>query len=128
MSDSVNQTRTFEILTAEPVRSRRKPRDWPDDEKTRIVSATLQPGANVSAIARSEGLDPSQLYGWRRKALASGTIAPLSPGMESSAGFARVETAQNSSIDILVADMVVRVGSTFDPEQLVQILKAVRKA
>ncbi|MBB6262455.1 transposase-like protein, partial [Paenochrobactrum gallinarii] len=80
----MNQSRTFDILTAEPVRTRRKPRDWPDDEKTRIVAASLQPGANVSAIARSEGLDPSQLYGWRRKALASGTIAPLSAGMESS--------------------------------------------
>ena len=124
----MNQSRTFEILTAEPVRTRRKPRDWPDDEKTRIVAASLQPGANVSAIARSEGLDPSQLYGWRRKALASGVIAPLSAEMESSAGFARVETVCSSSIDIIVADLVVRVGSTFDPEQLVQILKAVRKA
>lgn len=128
MSDSMNQTRTFEILTAEPVRSRRRPRDWPDDEKTRIVAASLQPGANVSAIARSEGLDPSQLYGWRRKALASGTIAPLSAGTESSAGFARVETVHSDKIDIVVADMVVRVGSTFDPDHLVQVLKAVRKA
>ncbi|HHV70395.1 MAG TPA: transposase, partial [Ochrobactrum intermedium] len=68
MSDTVNQARTFEVLTAEPVRSRRRPRDWSDDEKARIVAASLQPGANVSAVARSEGLDPSQLYGWRRKA------------------------------------------------------------
>ncbi|MEJ5023697.1 hypothetical protein [Brucella anthropi] len=37
MSDTVNQTRTFEVLTAEPVRSRRRPRDWSDDEKARIV-------------------------------------------------------------------------------------------
>ncbi|WP_320443027.1 transposase [Neorhizobium petrolearium] len=66
MSDSVNHPRTFEILTAEPVRRRRKPRAWSDDEKARIVAATLQPGANVSAVARSEGLDPSQLYEWRR--------------------------------------------------------------
>lgn len=40
----------------------------------RIVAASLQLGANVSAFARSEGLDPSQLYGWRRKALASGVV------------------------------------------------------
>ncbi|WP_244446947.1 transposase, partial [Rhizobium sp. YS-1r] len=80
MSDSVNHPRTFEILTAEPVRRRRKPRAWSDDEKARIVAATLQPGANVSAVARSEGLDPSQLYEWRRKALASGVVAPLTEG------------------------------------------------
>ncbi|MGC4393661.1 MULTISPECIES: transposase [Agrobacterium] len=49
------------------MRRRRKPRAWSDDEEARIVAATLQPGANVAAVARSEGLDPSQLYGWRRK-------------------------------------------------------------
>lgn len=76
MTESVNHTRSFEILTAEPVRSRRKPRNWSDDDKARIVAAALQPGANVSAVARLEGLDPSQLYGWRRKALASGVVAP----------------------------------------------------
>jgi transposase-like protein len=32
---------------------------------------------NTSAIARAAGLDPSQLYGWRRKALASEMVAPL---------------------------------------------------
>ncbi|MBB4320483.1 transposase [Agrobacterium tumefaciens] len=64
MSDSVNHPRTFEVLTADPVRRRRKPRAWSDDEKARIVAATLRPGANVSAVARSEGLDPSELMGW----------------------------------------------------------------
>ncbi|WP_448786615.1 transposase [Brucella intermedia] len=60
------------------MRSGRRPRDWSDDEKARIVATSLQPGANVSAVARSEGLDPSQLYGWRRKALALvGMVARL---------------------------------------------------
>ncbi len=77
MNDSVNQTRAFEILTATPVRTRRKPRDWSAEEKARLIAETLQPGANVSAIARAEGLDPSQLYGWRRKAVASGSVAPV---------------------------------------------------
>jgi hypothetical protein len=58
MSDTVNQPRAFEILTAEPVKKRRKPRDWSDDEKGQLVAETLLPGANVSAIARSAGVDP----------------------------------------------------------------------
>lgn len=37
MSDSVNQPRTFEVLTAAPVGARRKPRDWPN------VSDKLRP-------------------------------------------------------------------------------------
>ncbi len=97
MSDTVNQTRTFEVLMAEPVRSRRRPRDWSDDEKARIVAASLQPGANVSAVARSEGLDPSQLYGWRRKALASGVVSPVTAGTASPARFARVETTVSAT-------------------------------
>lgn len=128
MSDSVNHPRTFEVLTAEPVRSRRKPRDWSDDDKARIVAATLQPGANVSAVARSEGLDPSQLYGWRRKALASGVVAPLSQGSDKQIKFARVDTVSHGSVDIVIADMVVRVGGDFDPDHLVKVLRAVRKA
>lgn len=128
MSDSVNHPRTFEVLTAEPVRRRRKPRAWSDDEKARIVAATLQPGANVSAVARSEGLDPSQLYGWRRKALASGVVAPLAEGAGKAIKFARVETASSGSVDIVIADMVVRVGGNFDPDHLVKVLQAVRKA
>jgi len=128
MSDTVNQPRTFEVLTAEPVRSRRRPRDWSDDEKARIVAASLQPGANVSAVARSEGLDPSQLYGWRRKAVASGVVSPVTVGPASPTRFARIETTSSASIDIVVADMVVRVGSAFDPDHLVKVLRAVRKA
>ncbi|MBD9453541.1 MULTISPECIES: transposase [unclassified Rhizobium] len=127
MSDSVNHPRTFEVLTAEPVRRRRKPREWSDDEKARILAMALQPGANVSAVARSEGLDPSQLYGWRRTALASGTVAPLTEGTGKQK-FARVETVSNGSVDIVIADMVVRVGGDFDPDHLVRVLRAVRKA
>lgn len=89
MSDSVNQPRTFEVLTAAPVRALRKPRDWPNEEKERLTAETLLPGANVSAIARAEGLDPSQLYGWRRKALSSGLIAPLAEAAAKEVKFAK---------------------------------------
>src|SRR4051794_7922982 len=55
MSDS----KSFEVLTASPVRLSSSParsyRSWPDEEKARIVGDTLVAGANVSAIARSNG-------------------------------------------------------------------------
>lgn len=89
MSDSVNQPRTFEVLTAAPVRALRNPRDWPNEEKERLTAETLLPGANVSAIARAEGLDPSQLYGWRRKALSSGLVAPLAEAAAKEVKFAK---------------------------------------
>jgi len=43
MSDSVNHHRTFEILTAEPVQSR-KPRHWTDEEKAQLVADAPSPG------------------------------------------------------------------------------------
>ena len=69
MSEDMNQGRTFEVLTAQPVRKQRKPRHWTADEKALILEEALTPGANVSAVARAHGLDPSQVHGWRRAAL-----------------------------------------------------------
>ncbi|MDX0759717.1 transposase [Sinorhizobium medicae] len=128
MSDSVNQARAFEVLTATPIRTRRAPRDWPDAEKTRLIAETMLPGANVSAIARAEGLDPSQLYGWRRKALASGSVVPLSKEANERVRFARVEAVASSPVEIVMGDVVVRVAGDIEPDHLAKILRAVRKA
>lgn len=127
MSDSVSQHRTFEILTAEPVRTRRKPRQWSDAEKARLVAETFLPGANVSAIARSQGLDPSQLYAWRRKALSSGAVAPLSEGASKPDTFTRFEAVDSSVVEIVVGDVVVRAGRDVDRDHLAKVLQVVRK-
>ena len=126
MSDTVNQPRAFEILTAEPVKKRRKPRDWSDDEKGQLVAETLLPGANVSAIARSAGVDPSQLYGWRRKALSSGAVRPLPEATGSEVRFARVEPVASPMIEIIIGDVVVRASGDVAPEHLAKVLRAVR--
>ena len=42
-------------------------RHWSSDEKARILLESLQPGANVSDVARRNGLSPQQLFGWRRE-------------------------------------------------------------
>jgi transposase len=43
-------------------------REWPAAEKARIIVESLTPGANVSEVARRNGLSPQQLFGWRREA------------------------------------------------------------
>jgi transposase len=128
MSDSVNHARAFEVLTATPVRTRRKPRDWSDDAKARLIAEALLPGANVSAIARAAGLDPSQLYGWRRKALASGAVVPLEKAPDEEVRFARVEPIGGPAVEIVVNDVVVRVTGDIEPDHLTKILRAVRRA
>ena len=58
-----------EIITG-PERRRR----WSDEEKLQLVSEACQPGNSVSQVARQRGISASQLFGWRRQALAKGLI------------------------------------------------------
>jgi transposase len=36
------------------------------EARARIIAESLEPGANVSAVARRHGMYPQQLYTWRR--------------------------------------------------------------
>jgi transposase len=54
----------IEVITS--VQRRRR---WSAAEKERLVAASLEAGASVSAVARQAGMHPSQLYGWRRQLL-----------------------------------------------------------
>jgi transposase len=51
----------------EVITSVERRRRWSAAEKRQLVAASLEPGANVSAIAREVGIHPGQLYGWRRQ-------------------------------------------------------------
>jgi transposase len=43
-------------------------RNWPAEQKARIVAASYESGERVCAVARRHGLTPQQLFGWRRDA------------------------------------------------------------
>ena len=60
----------------EVITSVERRRRWASAEKERIVVASLEPGAVVSALAREAGIHPSQLYGWRRQLCARPQAAP----------------------------------------------------
>ena len=51
----------------EVITSVQRRRRWSSAEKERLVTASLEPGASVSAVAREAGIHASQLYGWRRQ-------------------------------------------------------------
>lgn len=131
MSEHTSDTKNFEIITATPERLAVSPgrsyRTWSREAKERIVGETFAPGANVSVIARSHGLDPSQLFAWRRKALASGLVAPVS-GRGRAVKFARFEAVASEMVEIVVGDIVVRVGSDVEAERLAAVIRAVRQA
>ncbi len=51
----------FEVFTGAGKR-----REWPPEVKVSIVAECYSGREGVSAVARRHGLDPSQLYAWRR--------------------------------------------------------------
>jgi transposase len=60
--------RRIEVITG-AVRRRR----WAADEKAEIVAESLQPGMNVSELARRRGVNRGLLQTWRREAMREAT-------------------------------------------------------
>jgi transposase len=142
----------MELIAGGSVRRR-----WSSADKARIVSESLQPGANVSEVARRHGLSPGQVFGWRRKAHAvigrstalpgeAGPVRPRSkvprPAGKPAAdppAFAPVVMATpavplrpaataTSVVEIAIGEVSVRIRGVVDVEALVAVLSAVRRA
>ncbi|MGX9147931.1 transposase [Mesorhizobium sp. 128a] len=87
-------------MEASPQRPRRR---WSAEAKSRLIEATLKPGANVSAIARQAGMAPAQLFGWRSKAIKSGAVTPQRDADR--LGFVEVTQAASSTVEICLGDV-----------------------
>jgi transposase len=68
------------------------------------------------------------LFAWRRKALASGLVAPLSGARGQAVKLARFEAVTSDIVEIAIGDVVVRVGSDVEPERLAAVIRTVRQA
>lgn len=62
-------TRIIDVSSAEPGGLRRR---FSDDDKARIVSEAMMPGASVSDVARRYRICSSLVYRWRRALLSDG--------------------------------------------------------
>jgi len=137
-----------EVITG-PERRRR----WSSDEKLQLVEEACRPGLSVSLVARRHGINPSQLFAWRRQALAEGLVTdsrsepaaraavtfapvaviagPAEPEVEEKAHPARQRrgTKPTSVIEIeLKSGDRVRVEGCADIGALVRIICALRRA
>jgi transposase len=98
-------SKAIEVITS--VERRRR---WSAAEKERLVAASLEAGVSVSAVAREAGIQPSQLYGWRRQLLrrsqpgasfaAVRIAAEPAPAGLPAAGLIEVEFANGSRMRI----------------------------
>ena len=95
----------------EVITSVERRRRWSAAEKERLVAASLEAGAVVSALAREAGLHPSQFYKWRRQlcarpGAASGFTpvqiigATAAPGLPAPVGVIEIELAGGTRLRI----------------------------
>jgi transposase len=130
-SELKSSTKSFEVIEAEvshleasPATARRR---WSGAAKERIVMAALEPGANVSAIARSNGLSPQQVFAWRRKTVGNlrRKIATAAPSF----AMVALDAAEaGGMVELIVAGVTIRIGPTVPPGRVKEILRAVRSA
>lgn len=117
--------RRVEVITGE-----RRRRTWSDEEKARIVAESADPDANISEIARRNGVSRGLLTVWRRQArVSSADIAPFarvqieaSVNDEDEANFLGSRTAER--IEIEMAGATVRVPVGVDAETLRAVIAA----
>lgn len=115
--------RRLEIFTGAGRRRR-----WLAAVKAGIVAESYGPGETVCGVARRHGLTAQQLFAWRRQARRADASrrAPL--------GFAPVVVTASASgeavpaIEIVVADMLIRVPAGVDGETLARVLRVLRAA
>jgi transposase len=102
----------IERFDGAPVGERRR---WSDEFKAQAVTAALEPGVNVSALARRLGISPSQLFGWRNAFLKK-------QDTDASTG------SPVFAVEIVVGEVMIRVGPDVSEAALRRILRAVRSA
>ena len=107
-----------ERLEGAPVGERRR---WSHAFKDRAIAASLEPGVNISALARSLEITPSQLFGWRGAAARRAGKVERRTSAESSGAKAR-------RVEIEVGGAVLRVPSDIAEDDLRRLVRAVREA
>ena len=119
--------RSFHLIEAVPDRMEGAPvarrRRWSDAFKAEMVTRSLEPGTNVSALAREIGISPAQLFGWRAEAINRGGVE-----RRDAAEVPAPPSRASSMIAIEVNDVVIRVGIDIGEDTLRRVIRAVRSA
>lgn len=140
-SEHMSGHRTFHVLDALEASPARTRRIWSQTAKELILAEANAPGANVSAVARAHGVSVSQVFGWRRdarkSAQAASTGAMTSATGEPAPSFLEIapttKTEPAASIstetcEIVVAGVILRIGSSVPTKRVVELIRAARLA
>lgn len=106
-------------------------------ERARIAAESLVPGASVTDVARRHGTTRWQVYDWRKKLRTRQLVVPESVAalpmfaelvVEGAAAAMPAETEVDTCVEIVVGDVVIRVGANADEVLLTRSIRAVRAA
>lgn len=116
-------------------------RDWPDERKIAIVSESLEPGVNVSELARRHEINPQQLFGWRRRfrtdaealiatrSTAPACFAPIlveTPAASAAVAPPAAAGVNDGSIEIAIGSATVRIRGAVDLKTLALVFKSLK--
>lgn len=115
-------------------------RRWTDEQKLEMVRQSLAPGASVGLIAKRHGVAASQIYDWRKQALAGAMsgfvpveVTDCAPMMAAPTGSAVAMDSNQSAQHpgLMEIDLPngcrIRVGSDVDAGALGRALSAVQR-
>lgn len=108
-------------------------------ERARIAAESLVPGISVGDVARRYGTTRWQVYDWRKKLRTGQLVVPESVAalpmfaelvVEGAAAGAEMpaEAVVAPGVEIVVGDVVIRVGADTDEVLLVRSIRAARTA
>ena len=110
-------------------------RDWSGEDKARIIAESYAGSESVSGVARRYGLTVSQLFAWRRTAAKAkpakrgrkaAAFAPVVVSDESALGGRPQRYGHDDTIvEIVIGQMIVRVGHGVDMARLAVVLRTV---
>lgn len=106
-------------------------------ERARIAAESLVPGASVTDVAQRHGTTRWQVYDWRKKLRAGQLVVPEHVAalpmfaelvVEAPAAEMPAETEVTAGVEIVVGDVVIRVGAYADEVLLTRSIRAARTA
>lgn len=132
----------FEVFTGAGKR-----REWPPEVKASIVAECCSGREGVSAVARRHGLDPSQVYAWRRdlrKQLEAEGLMLASPEPEAFAFVPaliapssvsdpalprrtrRRRRAKDAAVELVIDGVAVKIGRGADTDVITAVINALK--
>ncbi len=117
-------------------------REWPPEEKARIVAESYEADETVCAVARRHGLTPQQLFTWRRamrkraeaatppRFVPAVVVAPEPVEMKDPKPRTKRRAARRrtAAIELEASGVTVRIGDGTSPAMIAAVIRALKAA